>query len=133
MDTSKKGKKMKRSKKVTEANLATILSYVKKVIRNKRIISFTELRVKTLKHATRQVNCGPVMFCGFELSDEVIIVKKETYPNAFPKPFIAVHTKDGSLAIIDVEDQVNITDNRITVKKGIYGENCSAIEVWKFI
>ncbi len=123
---------MKRSKKVTEGNLPTILSYVKKLVRNKRRIIFTELKVRTLKKANHRVNCRTTIFKDFKLGDEVNIVKRGMYASAFPKPFIAVHTNDGSLAIIDIDDQVNITANQVIVKKGVYGEHSSAIEVWKF-
>jgi hypothetical protein len=132
MDTSKKGKKMKRSMKVTEANLATILGYVKNVVRSKRFFYFTEVRANTLKQATRRVNCKLAIFCSFGLSNKAVIVKKETHPNAFPKPFISVQTHGGSVAIIDIEDQISVTANAITIKKGAYGENREAIEVWKF-
>jgi len=109
---------MRKSKKVTEANLATILGYVKKAIRSKKMIAFTELRVKTLKRATRRVNSNMAIFQGFSLSNKAVIVKREMYPSAFPKPFIAVYTQDGSLVIIDVEDRVDIKADQIMIKKG---------------
>lgn len=120
---------MKRSKRVTEGNLPTILSYVKKLVRNKHQIIFTELKVKTLKKANHRVNCRTTLFKGFKLGNEVIIIKSTIH---FPKPFIAVHTEDGSLAVIDIGDQVHVTANQVIVKKGLYGEHSSAIEVWKF-
>jgi len=125
---------MKRSKRVTEGNLPTILSYVKKMVRNKHRIIFTQLKVKTLKEANRKVSCKTTIFKDFKLGHKVTIIRWVMYTGStFNGPFIAVCTNDGSQAIVDIGDQVNITTNQIIIKKGINGEHGPVIEVWKFV
>ena len=117
---------MKRSQRVTEANLPTILGYVKNIMQ-KKTVTFLTVKAKTLKQTNRVLNSNSSLDGHFGLCVKAIIRKE-----GFPKQFIALSTRNGFVEIIDIDDQVHITADKIIIKKGVYSENGKGIEVWKF-
>ena len=119
---------MKRSQRVLEANLPTILGYLKSILKKKKKVTFITMSTKTLKKTNQALN-GDKSIDGDSGSFLVATIRTD----GFPKPFITLRTLCGSVGIIDVDDQVNISFDKIVIKKGFYSETGSGIEVWKFI
>lgn len=119
---------MKRSQRVSEANLPTILGYIKNITKKRRTVTFLPVISKTLKTTNQLLNHEVALDGQFGLCLEAVIRK-----DGFPKPFITLKTRNGFVGLLDVDDQVHITASRIIIKKGIYSETGSGIEVWKFV
>jgi hypothetical protein len=127
MDASKKSSKMKRSQRVTEANISTFLGYVSKIAKKKRTVTFLLVTTKTLKKTNQVFNSDKLLDGDFGLCDKLVSRK-----DGFSKPFITLRTCNGFIGLIDVDDQVHITADKIIIKKGRYSETGQGIEIWKF-
>jgi hypothetical protein len=119
---------MKRSTKVNEANLATILGYIKNLMNKKKTVTFIDLSVRTLKQANQIFNSNPNLNGDFGLCAKSSIYQHEM----FPKPFIKLKTRNGFIGIIDVEDWVLVTASKIIIKKGFYNEGGNSMQIWSF-
>lgn len=120
---------MKRSKRVSESNLPTILGYVKNIMKKKKTVTFLAVPTKTLKTTNQVFNTDRSLDGNFGLCVRVAIRNRKY---GFPKPFITLLTRNGFVNLIDVDDQVHVTADKIIIKKGFYSETGSGIEIWKF-
>lgn len=119
---------MKRSQRVSEANLPTILGYVKNIMKKSRTVTFLLMDTKTLKTTNQVLNYDSSLDGNFGLCFQAVNRR-----DGFPKPFITLKTRNGFVSIIDVDDQVHIAAGKIIIKKGNFSETGSGIEVWKFV